>query len=176
MIDNTEDNSFDTTDLNSFMTSNSKKSSRRSQRSRSFKSSINDAYIMQLERKIDVNYKLQQDNTKLLNYLLSSTIFSSINKITEPSTKVSFIDEFQKSTIKNVNTTINHTMSYPPTVEMQNVNVEERETNKNAFDLDSTKLATVIASAVNLANPITILRIPPFNLLDIKSYLYFIIT
>ena len=128
-----------------------------------------------MERKIDVNYKVQQGNTKLLNYLLSSTNFSSIDKITEPSTKVSFIDEFQKSTIKNVNTTINHTMSYHPTVEMENVNVEERETNKNAFDLDSTKLATMIASAVDLANPITTLHIPPFNLLDIKSYLYFII-
>ena len=66
-------------------------------------------------------------------------------------------------------------MSYHPTVEMENVNVEERETNKNAFDLDSTKLATVIASVVDLANPITTLHIPPFNLLDIKSYIYFII-
>ena len=79
---------------------------------------------MQLECKIDINYKLQQDNVKLLNSLLSTTKFSSIDEITEPSSKVSSINEFQKSIIKKVNITINHAMSYPPTVEIKNLHVE----------------------------------------------------
>lgn len=128
-----------------------------------------------MERKIYTNYKLQQDNVKLLNSLLSTTKFSSIDEITEPSTKVSSINEFQKSTIKKVKTTINHAMSYPPTVEMKNLHVEQGETNKNVLDLDLTKLATIIASDVVTANPITILRLSPFTPLDIKSYLHSII-
>ena len=77
--DNTEDNSFDTIGTNSFMSSNSKQLSRRSRHSRSNKSHMNDTYIVQLERKTNINYKIQQDNAKLLKFLSSSTHFSSID-------------------------------------------------------------------------------------------------
>ena len=67
-------------------------------------------------------------------------------------------------------------MSYPLTIEIKNINAEQVETNKNAFDLDLTKLATIIASAVATSNPITTPSLPPFSSLDIKSYLHSIIT
>ena len=102
----TDDSSFVKTDTNSFVTSTSKQSSRRSRR----------PYSFQLDQKIELNCKLQLDNNTLLIWLLFSAKMSSINEITEPSTKVSYIDEIHnsKATIK-YNTTINHAMSIPPT-------------------------------------------------------------
>ena len=66
-------------------------------------------------------------------------------------------------------------MRIPPTVEIQNLNVEQGE-KYNGFDLDLTKLATVIAGSVVTANPIASLCLPPFTPLDIKYCLHFIIT
>ena len=58
-----------------------------SQRSRSSKSAGDKVYIMQLEHKLELDLKRQIDKNKLLNSLLSSTKCSSIDEITEPSTK-----------------------------------------------------------------------------------------
>ena len=52
----TDDSSFVKTDTNSFVASTSKQSSRRSRR----------PYSFQLDQKIELNYKLQLDNNKLL--------------------------------------------------------------------------------------------------------------
>ena len=70
--ENTDDNSFATLDTNSFIISNSKQSARRSRRSRSSKASNNDAYIMQLDRKIDDNYKLNTGQRKTSELTLLS--------------------------------------------------------------------------------------------------------
>lgn len=45
---------------------------------------------------------------------------------------------------RKVNTTTNHTITSTLTVEMQNLTVYKGEQYNNAFDLDLTKLATVI--------------------------------
>lgn len=60
--DNTDDNSLVTTDTNSFIASKSRQSSRRPRRSLASKTTVNEVYIMQLERKIYLKYKLQMDN------------------------------------------------------------------------------------------------------------------
>ena len=59
---------------------------------------------------------------------------------------------------------------------MKNLQVKQGDTHNNAFDVELAKLATIIASDIDTANSITILRLPTFTLLDIKSYLHSVIT
>ena len=58
---------------------------------------------------------------------------------------------------------------------MHTISTKHNE-NNNIMDLNITKLATVIASAVATANPTKTLRLSPFTPSDIKSWLYSITT
>ena len=68
------------------------------------------------------------DNSKLLKLLLSPAKIASIDGITEPSTKISSIDELHnlKATTK-FNTTMNPAMTIPLTIEMKYLNIEQGE-------------------------------------------------
>ena len=112
--ENTDDNNFVTTNTNSFITSNSKQSSIRLWRSRLSNATVNEDYIIQLGRKIELKYKLQIDNNKILNSFLSSTKILSIDEITEPSTKVSSIDELHNSNTKKNEYNDKSRHEYPP--------------------------------------------------------------
>ena len=148
-----DDNSFVTSDSNSFVISKQSKGS---------KSSIaREDYLLQLEKKI-------VHNNYLLTTLLYSAKISSIDEITEPSTNYKSID----TTLHNQHTSkttfsSNKSIHNPSSVEMVDTN--------HSNELDMITLSTVIACAVANANTTKILRLPPFTLSDTKLWLHSII-
>ena len=148
-----DDNSFVTSDSNSFATS------KQSERSKS--SIAREDYLLQLEKKI-VHYN------HLLITLLSSAKISSIDEITEPSAAYKSIDTklHNKHTSKTAFSSkkCNHN---PPSVERVDIN----PTN----ELDINISSTAIASAVANADPTKTLRLPPFTPSDTKNWLHSII-
>ena len=148
-----DDNSFVTSDTNSFAIS---KHSNRS------KSSIaREDYLLQLEKKI-------VHNNYLLTTLLSSAKISSIDEITEPSTTYKSIDtKLQNQHTSKTTFSSNKSVYNPSSVEMVNTH--------QSIELDMITLSTAIASAVANANPTKTLRLPPFTPSDTKTWLHSII-
>ena len=114
-------------------------------------------YLLHLENKIESEFQVRVDNNKLLTSLLSSAKISSIDEITEMSTTI--------PSIKQYNT--NHAKNILPFVEINTT---------SPTDIDIITLATVIASAVATEDPTKTLRLPPFTPSDIKFWLHSIIT
>ena len=147
-----DDNSFVTSESNSFATS------KQSKRSKS--SMAREDYLLQLEKKI-------VHNNKLLTTILSSAKISSIDEIIEPSTKYKSVANtlpVKQTTTRFSSNQCNH---IPPSVEMVNTNTTN--------DLDFNTLSTVIVSDVANTNPTKTLRLPPFIPSDIKNWLQSII-
>ena len=118
-----DDNSFVTSETNSFATSKHSKRSKSSQ--------AREEYLLQLEKKI-------VHNNQLLTTLQSSAKISSKDEITEPST--TFKSIITSPPAKNTTTTFstNHCNHIPPSVEMVDTNI--------STDLDINALSTAIAS------------------------------
>ena len=153
--DISDDNSFVTSDTNSFAIS---KHSNRS------KSSIaREDYLLQLEKKI-------VHNNYLLATLLSSAKISSIDESTEPSTTYKSIDtKLQHQHTSKPTFSSNKSVYNSPSVEMGDTG------DTNSTELDMITLSTAIASAVANANPTKTLRLPPFTPSDTKTWLHSII-
>ena len=147
-----DDNSFVTSDTNSFAIS---KHSNRS------KSSIaREDYLLELEKKI-------VHNNYLLTTLLSSAKISLIDEITEPSTTYKSIDnKLQNQHTSKPTFSTNKSVYNPPSVEMGDT---------NSTELDMITLSTAIASDVANDNPTKTLRLLPFTPSDTKTWLHSII-